>query len=81
MVSWLGRAAQLVEIDLRGNGPFGAEAMDALVTSMDAHGRILVKVDEEARKGLSSIAVWRFNQASRSSVTAVGLGAAGMDAM
>ena len=42
VVSWLGRATQLVEIDLRGNGPFGAEAMDALVTSMEAHGRILV---------------------------------------
>jgi hypothetical protein len=25
VASWLGRAAQLVELDLRGNGAFGAE--------------------------------------------------------
>jgi Ran GTPase-activating protein (RanGAP) involved in mRNA processing and transport len=76
VASWLGKAAQLVEVDLRGNGAFGAEAMEALVASMEEHGRVLIKVDDEAKEGLSSMVVWRFEQASRNNVTA-----AGMDAM
>ena len=76
LASWLRKAAQLVEIDLRGNGVFGAEAMEALIASMEEHGRVLIKVDDEAKEGLSSMLVWRLEQASRNNVTA-----AGMDAM
>ena len=73
--SWLGRAAQLVEIDLRGNGAFGAEAADALIASMEEHGRVMVKVDDEAIEGLSPVVVRRLEQASRNNIMAVGLDA------
>ena len=76
LASWLRKAAQLVEVDLRGNGVFGAEAMEALIASMEEHGRVLIKVDDEAREGLTPEVVSRFEQASRNNVTA-----AGMDAM
>ena len=76
VASWLGRAAQLVEVDLRGNGAFGAEAVEALIASMEEHGRVLIKVDDEAREGLTPEVVSRFEQSSRNNVTA-----AGMDAM
>ena len=73
VASWLGRAAQLVELDLRGNGAFGAEAVEALIASMEEHGRVLVKVDDEAMKGLSPAVVRHFEQASRNNITAGGL--------
>ena len=75
VASWLGRAAQLVELDLRGNGAFGAEAVEALIASMEEHGRVLVVVDDEAREGLSPAVVRRFEQASRNNITAEGLDA------
>ena len=75
VASWLGRAAQLVEVDLRGNGAFGAEAVEALIASMEEHGRVLVVVDDEAREGLSPAVVRRFEQASRNNITAEGLDA------
>ena len=73
VASWLGRAAQLKEVDLCGNGPFGAEAMEAVVVAMEAHGSVLVKVDDDARVGLSSDVVARFEQACRNNMTAAGM--------
>ena len=75
MASWLGSAAQLAELDLRGNGAFGEEAVEALIASMEEHGRVLVMVDDEAGEGLSPAVMWRFEQASRNNITAEGLDA------
>ena len=75
VASWLGSAAQLAELDLRGNGAFGEEAVEALIASMEEHGRVLVMVDDEAGEGLSPAVMWRFEQASRNNITAEGLDA------
>ena len=52
IASWLGTASQLSELNLCGNGEFGAEAMLSLVVAMEQQGHVVVKMDDAATVGL-----------------------------
>jgi hypothetical protein len=74
VASWLAKASELVQLDLRGNGRFGKVAMEALICAIEAHGRVDVMVDEEGKAGLSKDVVVRFTAATTSNFATRELG-------
>ena len=74
VASWLAKASELVQLDLRGNGRFGKVAMEALIRAVEAHGRVDVMVDEEGKAGLSKGVVVRFTAAMTSNFATRELG-------
>ena len=68
IASWLGTASQLSELNLCGNGEFGAEAMLSLVVAMEQQGHVVVKMDDAATVGLPQGLVAHVDRVNKSNM-------------